>query len=191
MELSDLFNKYGSDKDRNGYTAIYHSIFKNLKDKPVDLLEIGIGTMLEGAMSSMQGYALPGYRPGGSLRAWRDFFPAGNIVGADIQWDTQFSEERIRTVLADSGNREELDRKLGDCTFDIIIDDGWHWDENQVKTMRNLWHRVRPGGYYVIEDILTDAHIATDLRPQIAEIVGTEGYFFLTEKKNMLIASKV
>jgi hypothetical protein len=147
--------------------------------------------MLEGAMSSMQGYALPGYRPGGSLRAWRDFFPAGNIVGADIQWDTQFSEERIRTVLADSGNREELDRKLGDCTFDIIIDDGWHWDENQVKTMRNLWHRVRPGGYYVIEDILTDAHIATDLRPQIAEIVGTEGYFFLTEKKNMLIASKV
>lgn len=191
MELSELFNTYGSDKDRNGYTPIYHAVFKNLKDKPVDLLEIGIGTMLPGVMSSMQGYALPGYKPGGSLRAWRDFFPKGNIVGADIQWDTQFSEERIRTVIADSGNREELDRRLGECTFDIIIDDGWHWDENQVKTMRNLWHRVRPGGYYVIEDILRDARIATDLRPQIAEIVGSEGYFFLTEKKNILVASKV
>ena len=191
MELSELFNTYGSDKDRNGYTPIYHAVFKNLKDKPVDLLEIGIGTMLPGVMSSMQGYALPGYKPGGSLRAWRDFFPKGNIVGADIQWDTQFSEERIRTIIADSGNREELDRRLGECTFDIIIDDGWHWDENQVKTMRNLWHRVRPGGYYVIEDILRDARIATDLRPQIAEIVGSEGYFFLTEKKNILVASKV
>jgi predicted O-methyltransferase YrrM len=156
------------------------------------MLEIGIGTMLPGAMSSMLNYALPGYKPGGSLRAWRDFFPNGNILGADIQWDTQFSEDRITTIIADSGNREELDRKLGDeRTFDIIIDDGWHWDENQVKTMRNLWHRVRPGGYYIIEDILTDARIATDLRGQIAEIIGTEGYFFLTEKKNQLVASKL
>ncbi len=191
MELSELFNKYGSDKDRNGYTPMYHSILKHMQNNPVDVLEIGIGTMIPGVMSSMVGYALPGYAPGGSLRAWRDFFPNGNIMGADVQPDTQFSEDRITTVLADSGNREELDRMLGDRVFDLIIDDGWHWDENQVKTMNNLWHRVKPGGYYVIEDILPHARIATEFRQLIEAIVGNQGYFFLTEKKNVLIASKV
>ena len=41
MELAELFNKYGSDKNRNGYTPVYHSLFKNLREKPIVLLEIG------------------------------------------------------------------------------------------------------------------------------------------------------
>jgi len=187
-ELGSLFNKYGSDKDRNGYTPIYDTIWKNLRDKPIDMLEIGIGTMIPGVQSSMVGYSLPGYAPGGSLRAWRDYFPLGNIVGCDVQPDTQFTEERITTHIANSSEKAQLDAVLGDRMFDIIIDDGLHWDETQIKTMENLWHRVKPGGYYVIEDITEWSRIPTEFRHKIEDLAGKA--YFLTEKKNVLVATK-
>lgn len=186
--LGSLFNKYGSDKDRNGYTPFYDSLFKTFRDRPVSLLEIGIGTMIPGAPSSMVGYSLPGYAPGGSLRAWRDYFPNGDINGCDIQQDTQFTEERITTRLANSTSREEVDKVLGDKQFDIIIDDGSHYDEHQVQTLRNLWHRVKPGGFYIIEDIQPWSRMSTEFREDVQNFVGVPMFF--TEKKNVLIISK-
>jgi SAM-dependent methyltransferase len=190
MELDQLMNKYGSDKARNGYVQTYHSFMKHMRQTPVKLLEIGIGTLLPGVPSSMRGYSLPGYSPGGSLRAWRDYLEKGNVVGIDIQPDTQFSEDRIQTYIADSSNREQLDNVLGDQMFDIIIDDGLHYDEAQLKTMKNLWHRVKPGGYYVIEDITPRSRIPTEFRYRIDEIVGKDGFYFLTEHKNLLVVSR-
>lgn len=189
-ELGSLFTTYGSDKHRNEYTPMYHSILKHMRNKEIALLEIGIGTMIPGAPSSMVGYSLPGYAPGGSLRAWRDYFPNGKIVGADIQPDTQFSEDRITTVIADSSEKEQLDSALGDQTFDVIIDDGLHYDETQVQTLSNLWHRVRSGGFYITEDITVWSRIPTEFRDKISEIIGPDAVFFLTEKKNFMIISK-
>ena len=189
-DLGALFNHYGSDKDRNGYTPVYHSILKHLRDRELAILEVGIGTMIPGAPSSMVGYSLPGYAPGGSLRAWRDYVPKGQIVGVDIQPDTQFVEDRITTHLADSSNKEQLDGVLGEQTFDVIIDDGLHWDETQMQTLRNLWGRVRPGGFYITEDITVWSRIPTDFRDQISEIAGGTSPYFFTEKKNILVISK-
>lgn len=189
MDLGDLMNRYGSDKTRNGYIPMYDAMFKQMRNKQVDLLEIGIGTMIPGVQSSMVGYSLPGYAPGGSLRGWRDYFPNGRIVGVDVQPDTQFVEERIETFLSDSGDKERLDQVLGDRMFDIIIDDGLHWDEKQVKTLENLWGRVKPGGYYIIEDVTEWSRIPTEFRTTIQTILG-DSLFFLTEKKNFLIASR-
>lgn len=190
MRLGDIFTKYGSDKEVNGYTPHYESLFKNIREKSIDLLEIGIGTMIPGVQSSMVGFARPGYAPGGSLRAWRDYFPNGQIMGCDVQPDTQFSEERIETALANSMEKDQLDRVLKDRTFDIIIDDGLHWDECQCKTLENLWYRVRPGGFYIIEDVTTNSRIPTTFRSRIDAAIGRTGTFFLTEKKNFLIISK-
>ena len=190
MDLDQLMNKYGSDKTRNGYVPMYHSFLKHLRSTPIQLLEVGIGTMIPGAPSSMVGYSLPGYAPGGSLRAWRDYFPQGEIVGVDIQEDTQFVEERIQTFLADSSSKEQLDSVLGTRTFDVIIDDGLHYDETQMTTLENLWSRVRPGGYYIIEDVTEWSRIPTQFRTRIESILGNDGFFFLTEKKNFLIASR-
>lgn len=182
--------KYGSDKTVNGYIPMYHSLFKNIRTESVDLLEVGIGTMIPGVPSSMVGYSQPGYAPGGSLRAWRDYFSDGHIVGVDVQPDTQFTEERIETVLADSSSKEMLDNVLGNRQFDIIIDDGLHYDETQIITMENLWNRVRPGGYYIIEDMPEWSRIPGEFRYRIDRIVEKDGFYFITEKKNFLIASK-
>ena len=78
-DLGQLFRLYGSDKDTNGYTSVYHTLFDHMKQKPMRLLEIGIGTMIPNVPSSMVGYSRPGYKPGGSLRAWRDYFVRGDI----------------------------------------------------------------------------------------------------------------
>jgi len=188
--LGELFEKYGSDKNVNGYSPYYDAIFKNIRQKPVAFLEIGIGTMIPDVSSSMVGYARPGYAPGGSLRAWRDYFPNGQIMGCDVQSDTQFAEERIETALADSSSRLQLDAVLGDRQFDIILDDGCHYDETQVATLRNLFHRVKPGGFYIIEDIQPWSRIGTEFRSTIQDIVGPSTYLYMLEKKNVMVLSK-
>ena len=73
--LPQIFRKYGTDKDRNGYSSLYHILFSSFRNEKWNILEIGIGTMIPEVCSSMQGYALENYKSGGSLRAWRDFFP--------------------------------------------------------------------------------------------------------------------
>ena len=100
-DLAALFALRGSDKDRNGYSSLYNTLFLPLKDSPVTLLEIGVGTMLPGN-SSMKGYMPDSYKPGASLRAWRDFFPNGEMHGMDVQPDCMFSEWRIATHMCNS-----------------------------------------------------------------------------------------
>jgi hypothetical protein len=93
------------------------------------------------------------YKPGASLRAWKEYFSHALIYGGDIQEDTQFTEDRIQTFLFDSTNKEACDTTLNNMKFDIIIDDGWHKWEAQLSTITNLFSRVKVGGYYIIEDI--------------------------------------
>jgi hypothetical protein len=40
--------------------------------------------------------------------------------------------------------------------YDFIIDDGAHDLESQIKTFKNYWQFVQPGGTYFIEDIEDD-----------------------------------
>jgi len=162
-------------------------------------MEIGIGTMIPGVYSTMNGYALPGYAPGGSLRAWRDFFKNGRIVGVDVQPDTQFEEERIQTFICntvDPVSVDELFGKLDGRQFDVILDDGAHFDEYQVTTLRNFFKHVKPGGYYIIEDLNPGCRILTSFYPQVEEIVGDALMYFAsvrvghTLKIPILIISK-
>ena len=200
MELAGLFEKYGSDKNRNGYTPVYHSLFKNLRDKEIVFLEIGIGTMIEGAPSSMVGYALPNYKPGGSLRAWRDYFPKAQIHGVDIQADTQFTEERIKTHLCNSFDSEacyaSFQKEDFPTDIDIIIDDGAHYDEYQLKTFYNFYNLVNKGGFYIIEDVYPNSRIMTDFLPKIREYANGAQVFgaYLTDDREkrspILIISK-
>jgi SAM-dependent methyltransferase len=153
--LRELLSRYGSDKVFVGYVPIYESVFKRLRDEEIRLLEVGVGTMLPDVPSSMVYVFGEGgsYRPGASLRAWRDYFRRGKVYGADVQDDCMLEEEGLVTLKFDSTDREACDAVLGDLTFDVVIDDGLHWGDAQVKTFENLWGRVRAGGYYFIEDV--------------------------------------
>lgn len=197
LDLAELFNHYGTDKDRNGYSQIYHTLFAGLRNQPLHLLEIGIGTMIPGVSSSMVGYSLPDYRPGGGLRAWRDFFRQGHIYGVDVQPDTQFQDDRIETYLGNSTKSDEVERLVAhirerrgrDFQFDIIIDDGSHWEGHQYQTLTNFFPYVRGKGFYVIEDICPGSKISND--PKALEvIVGRSPFFFVGAKNNICVVFK-
>lgn len=142
-----LAGKYGTDK-LGFYTPIYDLLLSGRRDRVFRVLEVGIGT--PEAMKHV-----PGYRPGASLRMWRDYFPNATIYGVDISHDACAAAdgERITNWCADS---RELDSTAIACAvgrFDLIVDDGSHEPEDQQKTFENLSPLLVPGGLYIIEDV--------------------------------------
>lgn len=190
QDVDEVLDKNVSDKHRaNGYGPVYHAIFRHLRDEPLALLEIGIGTLVAGARSSMHGYDhdLPGYRPGASLRAWREYFPHASIRGVDVQPDTMISgESRIVTDLCDSTKADAAATYLARVgTFDVIIDDGVHEPDLQLRTLRNFYAAVRPGGIYVIEDVQPHGSWANTptRKSEFEGVIGNALYFTVSCRK--------
>lgn len=146
MKLGDLFDKYGSDKGsgvgmRHGYHEFYESIVS--RDTPL-VVEIGLGSNI-GFDGSW-----------GSARAWLDWLSGGIYHGFDLVEPPAEILERgnFRFTQGDQSVRKDLER-LADLIegADVIIDDGSHVAEHQLLTLDVLWPRLRPGGYYVVEDL--------------------------------------
>lgn len=193
MYIGELFNKYGSDKDRNGYSPFYDLVFGRIRSQVKSVAEVGIGTLIEGAPSSMVGYCLPGYSPGGSLRAWADYFPNAEIHGFDIQPDTQFKAERITTHLLNSleplppgftHSTDEYGVVRRRYAFDIIIDDGSHRAMHQLRTLQNFLPLLRQGGFYVIEDVIPTSAI------QFAEFIGSIKYILSDTRAHISVSDQ-
>jgi len=138
-ELSLLaLGKTDKAMDGHGFTELYEQIFYPLKDSPIKIFEIGI-------------------LDGGSLILWRDYFPNAKIYGIDVFDRSNLDSERIKTFVANQANRDQMDAFIdkygGD--FDIILDDGGHKMEQQQISLGHLFKYVKPGGYYIIEDVHT------------------------------------
>lgn len=61
-------------------------------------------------------------------------------------------DDRFTIWISDATKPEFLD-VIGDTKFDIIIDDGSHILQDQVKTFNLMKPLMNPGGIYVIEDV--------------------------------------
>lgn len=94
---------------------------------------------------------------GNSIRMWAEYLgPKSEIVGVDIHVDcTPPEPPPLVTLIQADATKPEVLEKLGAATFDIIIDDGSHMQADQEVTFRLLSPIVRPGGLYIIEDILS------------------------------------
>lgn len=143
--LRTLMHRHGTDKLwLHHYDAEYARHFEPLRDRPIRLLEIGIG-----------GYGAKG-RGGHSLQVWRDYGPGWAVAGVDVEDKSFLDGGRIRTFVADQGKPDEL-MAIHDAAgpFDIIIDDGSHRQPDILTSFRTLFPVLRPGGIYVIEDLET------------------------------------
>jgi SAM-dependent methyltransferase len=153
QELDRRFQHHGSDKAAHGYAAIYSRILEQCRELPAPcILEIGLGTNDPKAISTMGQKG----RPGASLRAFRDYMPTASVYGADIDPNTMFSEERIRTAVVDQlspPSFADMTRELGVRKFDLIIDDGLHSTEANLNTLRFAFDALNPNGWLVIEDV--------------------------------------
>ena len=192
MDLAGLFRKYGSDKDRNGYSHLYSMLFDNMKHDELNVLEVGIGTMVPNACSSMKGYMPDSYIPGASIRAWGEYFPNSNIYGVDIQPDTQFEEGNIKTYLCSSVDKAAVDSMMKELNikFDIIVDDGWHLDTAQTATLSNFFPYLKDDGIYVIEDIYPGSSLNSSTPTVVKDIIGSYEHYFVGLKNNQCAIKK-
>lgn len=152
-ELGELFKFHGSDKSTtHDYYIAYAEILKNKKEKPINILEIGLGTNNIDVLSNM---GVDG-RPGASLRAFRDMYKKANVFGADIDKRILFTEERITTYFVDQTSAEtlnELKLELEPILFDLIIDDGLHNSQANLNTTNFALDLLENDGVFIIEDI--------------------------------------
>lgn len=122
---------------QHNYTELYERLFVQWKNDPITIFEIGIAD-------------------GGSLAMWQEYFPRARIFAVDIEPKTQFDNARVKTFIADQASRDLLKPAIEAAgEVDILIDDGGHKMEQQQVSLGFLFRRVRPGGYYVIEDVHT------------------------------------
>ena len=134
MNLQELHKKYDANKVYS-YMSIYEELFKDLKDKEITLLELGIWK-------------------GDSLRMWRDYFQKGQIVGLDKDAANMIVDEpRITTLQC---NQKDIELIKTNIKYNIIIDDCSHVGSLTKQSFNYLFNNhLKPGGIYVIEDWLT------------------------------------
>lgn len=144
-ELETIFNFYKSDKGTSGEGHRYATDYQQIVSKDIkNLLEIGIGTT-----STFNGSC-------GSIRTWLEWLPEAIIYGFDMQDAPEDlkNNKRFKLFIGNQNNMSDignLKKSIPDC--DIIIDDGSHINNHQIMTFFLLWDKVKPGGYYIIEDI--------------------------------------
>jgi hypothetical protein len=142
--------------ETHGFTNVYDLFFTPIRSTARKVCEIGIAW-------------------GGSLQVWSQYFNNATIYGIDNLTLDELRDlskkygvkqlylpetpetPRIKTYVADQANRDQLKgfiQKYG-SDFDVILDDGGHNMDMQQISFGSLFKHVRPGGYYVIEDVHT------------------------------------
>ena len=142
INQNDYIVKHGTDKEsKHKYcSAFYDKVFFDLKDKKLNILEIGI-------------------QYGSSLVLWNEYFKNSIVYGID---NTDFIKDRldtyprIKTIIQDA-YRKELTFNLP--LFDIIIDDGPHTLESQKIFINHYFKKLNKNGKLIIEDILGDFNL--------------------------------
>lgn len=154
LKLAKNLTSEGSDKATiHNYQYIYAYVLHKLgPERPLKLLEIGLGSRDPSIMSTMGRKA----RPGASLRAFRNVLPNAQIYGADFDKKSLFDEERIQTTWVDQMSPQTfsgLDASFRHAKFDIVVDDGLHSPEANLNTLLFALESATPDGWIVIEDI--------------------------------------
>lgn len=164
--LDTLFLEFGTDRGNfsaresalheselmHNYADFYDFFFSSRRDGITSVFECGIGSVNPEIPYNMGTHGTPG----ASLRTWRAYFPNATIHGADIDRSILGDDDRIKTAYMDQADPESVRdclRVLGNPTFDVIIDDGLHEYEANICLFENSFHALRPGGFYIIEDI--------------------------------------
>lgn len=152
-ELCEMGKKYDTDKSsqRNNvtdtrhchpYTLFYDGLFKNKKDEPLKIAELGI---LDGA----------------SLLMWKEYFTNANIYGFEYNdhlinnFKHNFNNDRITLTNIDVTNKHSIAKAFGEVNllYDIIVEDTTHQFEDQIRVIENIYQYLKPGGILIIEDI--------------------------------------
>ena len=178
-ELCEIGKKYDTDKSsqRNNvtdtrhchpYTLFYDGLFKNKKDEPLKIAELGI---LDGA----------------SLLMWKEYFTNANIYGFEYNdhlinnFKHNFNNDRITLTNIDVTNKHSIIKAFGEVNllYDIIVEDTTHQFEDQIRVIENTYQYLKPGGILIIEDIFK-SYNENDYIDRLRPILGNfQDYYFI------------
>ena len=155
MKLYKIAKNYNTDRNSEHleYLHAYDAIIGEYRDKPINFIEIG--TLL-----------------GESVRMWREYFSEAIIFSVEHPgskhrveeiFDITGTENLYRFKSNELKNTEfcffhsqdlgKVDLSFDNSFFDVIIDDGDHDPTSQLGTFLAFWNKLKPGGFYFIEDI--------------------------------------
>jgi SAM-dependent methyltransferase len=143
LSLEALAYKFGTDKskDDHGYTNLYQMLFDPIRWTVTNVTEMGVSA-------------------GQSLQVWFHYFPNAHIHGFDPYHDmdraeTLFSGHRVHIYRQDVLDPDVTLQDVGlvSESMDIVIEDGFHTVDQQEAFLQKLFTIVKPGGYYIIEDV--------------------------------------
>lgn len=131
--LTDLADVFGSDKGAmrgHNYARQYEKLINPSQTSA--LCEIGIAC-------------------GASLKMWGKYLPGAKITGIDIREDCASlckNHPNINILIGDVLKMNHNDQ------FDVVIDDASHISEDIADFFNHCWSWVKPGGFYIVEDML-------------------------------------
>lgn len=127
----------GTDKSSvlQDYLRHYERIFADLRDEPINVIEIGVD---QGASLAM-------------LSRW---VTQAVIVGVDNNPETsRYDTARTPVRIGSQDDAEFLRAVADEFPPRIVIDDGSHRADHNRITLEVMFPLVLPGGLYVIEDL--------------------------------------
>ena len=154
-------NKAGKQIKGHNYAQFYERFFRDFKDQPITIMELGCGQ---------------NWNIGASLRMLKEYFRRAKIIGVDIKSSAKKLElEGFEIYIGDLSELDFL-RKLRGYNPDIIIDDASHIWAHQILAISELFDVIPSGGLYVMEDINTSF---SHLREKYSNGSAFSGYDFV------------
>lgn len=127
-KFNQIFKKNECDKAGHNYGTMYELV-SNIS-YPKSILEIG-------------------FMHGASMMSWRDLFPECNLTALEINTNRPKKTPSDPFQLIE-GHFMGFEPKQ---KYTWIIDDGSHMGDDVVNAFIKFWQFVKPGGFYIIEDV--------------------------------------
>ena len=135
--LDSLFNYFNSLRKLHDYSNFFHTNFKDLKDKKLDILEIGAAK-------------------GDGIASFYFYFPNAFFIGLDNNpFRNNYKSHRIRNIYVDISSKKILRNLTNHLNqkFDLIIEDCSHKLIDQILCFAENFKNLKNGGIYVVEDL--------------------------------------
>ena len=136
-DLNFLFEYFNSLKKLHNIADCFHENLKELKNKELDILEIGLAK-------------------GGGIASLYFYFPNSNLIGVDNNpFRIRYKSNRIRSIYVDTSSKKILQNLTNHLNqkFDIIIDDCGHRLIDQILSFSENFKNLKKGGFYIVEDL--------------------------------------
>jgi len=144
MDLIELNQRHQSDKGlKHPYIQKYYQpTFAHYQHQAINIMEVGV------------------YH-GASMNLWMEYFTKAKFYGIDIKDRSKyFSNASNLSLFVGKSDQQKTYSNIKEM-FDIIIDDGNHRAKTQIPTFEILFHKLKPRGLYIIEDVVDLGELQT------------------------------